>query len=126
VLLDAGGVAQGFDFGKEMDTTRRRVDDLLAEGKVEEAEAYMEERRRLFVENGYLIRKLNQAYFAFYGGYQAGGGVPGAGGADPIGPAVQEIYERSRSLPEFVKIMRHITTRDELLAQVNAMRAQRG
>ena len=117
---------QAFDFGREMDITRRRVDELLAEGEVEEAETYMEERRRLFVENGYLIRKLNQAYFAFYGGYQAGGGVPGAGGGDPIGPAVQEIYERSASLHEFVMTMRHITTRDELLAQVEAMRVQRG
>jgi hypothetical protein len=117
-------VAQTFDFGREMDITRRQVDVLLAEGKVEEAETYMEERRRLFVDNGYLIRKLNQAYFAFYGGYQAGGGVPGAGGADPIGPAVQEIYERSGSLYEFVRVMRPITTREELLAQVESMRVQ--
>lgn len=114
--------SQPFDFGREMDITRRRVDELLAAGSVEEAEAYMEERRRLFVANGYLIRKLNQAYFAFYGGYQAGGGVPGAGGADPIGPAVQAIYERSPSLHAFVMTMRHITTRDELLAQAEAMR----
>jgi hypothetical protein len=29
----------------------------------------MEIRRLLFVENGYPIRKLNQAYFAFHGSY---------------------------------------------------------
>lgn len=127
-LVRASRTAQGpsFDFGAEMDRTRRRVDELLAEGKVEEAESYMEIRRRLFVENGYPIRKLNQAYFAFYGGYQAGGGVPGAGGADPIGPAVQEIYERSGSLHAFVTIMRGITTRDELLTAAEKMRAARG
>ncbi len=119
--VEASGF-QVFDFGREMDTTRRRVDELLAAGEVEQAEAYMEERRRLFVANGCVIRKLNQAYFAFYGGYQAGGGVPGAGGGDPIGPAVQEIYDRSPSLREFVTIMRHITTREELLAQVESMR----
>ncbi|MGQ9887598.1 MAG: hypothetical protein ACUVSX_03820, partial [Aggregatilineales bacterium] len=34
-----------FDFGAEMDRTRRRVDELLAAGQVEEAEAYMEQRR---------------------------------------------------------------------------------
>ena len=102
-----------FDFGAEMDTTRRRVDDLLAEGEVEEAEAYMEERRRLFVENGYGIRKLNQAYFAFYGGYQSG--APGAGGSDPIGPAVQAILDHSDSIHAWIITMRGITTRDELL-----------
>ncbi len=103
-----------FDFGRELDRTRRRVDELLAEGRVAQAEAYMEERRRLFVENGYLIRKLNQAYFAFYGGYQSG--APGAGGADPIGPAVQAILDASSSLHDWIVTMRGITTRAELLA----------
>ena len=42
----------GFDFRAEMRATRLRVDELLAQGKIEEAEAYMEERRRLFVANG--------------------------------------------------------------------------
>lgn len=115
-----------FDFGAEMDRTRRRVDELLAAGQVAEAEAYMEAQRRVFVANGYLIRKLNQAYFAFYGGYQAGGGVPGAGGADPIGPAVQEIFDRSASLHDFVVAMRSIVTRAELLALAEQMRTAQG
>jgi hypothetical protein len=104
----------GFDFGAEMNETRVTVDELLASGRVEEAEAYMEERRHLFAENGYLIRRLNQAYFAFYGGYQ-GGAVPGIGGEDPIGPAVREIYTRSDSILDFVLALRGITTREELV-----------
>jgi hypothetical protein len=57
-----------FNFTKEMHQTRQRVDELLANGKIEEAEAYMEARRQVFWENGYTgLRKLNQAYFAFYG-----------------------------------------------------------
>ncbi len=110
-----------FDFSKEMDITRRRVDDLLAEGKVDGAEAYMEARRRVFVAHGYLIRKLNQAYFAFYGGYQAGD-TSGAGGADPIGPAVQAILDASPTIQDWIVTMRGITSREELLAaeaQVN-------
>jgi hypothetical protein len=103
-----------FDFVKEMDTTRRHVDDLLAQGRVEAAESYMSERREVFVANGYLIRKLNQAYFAFYGGYQAGPSA-GAGGRDPIGPAVRRIRDSSESLYEWILTMRNITTRDELL-----------
>lgn len=128
-FLQVSHTAQGetFDFGREMDRTRRRVDELLAQGQVEEAEAYMEARRRLFVEHGYLIRRLNQAYFAFYGGYQAGeGSVQGIGGGDPTGPAVQEIFDRSPSLHDFVITMRGITTREALLAKVAELRAQQG
>ena len=69
-----------FDFSREMQETRLRVDELLASGRVEEAEAYMEERRRVFVENRFLIRKLNQAYFAFYGTY-----AESAASVSPIG-----------------------------------------
>jgi len=104
-----------FDFGREMDKTRRQVDALLAAGQVEAAEAYMEERRKLFVANGYLIRKLNQAYFAFFGGYQAGVTL-GVAGADPIGPFTQAIRDASRSVHDWIVTMRAITSRDELLA----------
>ncbi len=57
------------DFGKEMYVTRLKVDELLSQGSIEEAEVYMEQRRLLFVEAGFYIRKLNQAYFAFNGTY---------------------------------------------------------
>ncbi len=71
-----------FDFQHEMHTTRVTVDALLAAGKIDEAKSYMEQRRELFVQNGYYIRKLNQAYFAFYGAYAD---VPGgAAGEDPV------------------------------------------
>ncbi len=103
-----------FDFGAAMHETRVTVDALLAAGDIEGAEAYMEERRRLFVANGFPIRKLNQAYFAFYGGYQSG--APGAGGQDPIGPAVQALRDASPSLHDWVVTMRTITTREALLA----------
>lgn len=103
-----------FDFGAAMHETRVTVDAMLAAGDIDGAEAYMEERRRLFVANGFPIRKLNQAYFAFYGGYQSG--APGAGGQDPIGPAVQALRDASPSLHDWVVTMRTITTREALLA----------
>lgn len=103
-----------FDFGSAMNETRITVDELLAEGKVEEAEAYMEQRRELFVTNGYVLRKLNQAFFAFYGGYQSG--APGEGGRDPIGPAVQDILSASPSIHDWIVTMRGLTTREALLA----------
>ncbi|MCS7056009.1 MAG: hypothetical protein NZM18_07570 [Thermoflexales bacterium] len=94
---------QAFDFRAEMRKTRERVDELLAQGKIEEAEAYMEQRRVLFVRNGYMIRKLNQAYFAFHGAYNADPGGSPAAGRDPVGPAVQELRRRSPSLGAFLR-----------------------
>ncbi|MBN1668628.1 MAG: hypothetical protein JW862_16160, partial [Anaerolineales bacterium] len=75
-----------FDFRAEMRETRVTSDQLLADGQIEAAEAYMEARRQFFWENGYRIRKLNQAYFAFYGAYADAPG--GAAGDDPVGAAV--------------------------------------
>jgi hypothetical protein len=98
-----------FDFRLEMRQTRIRVDELLAEGRIEEAESYMEQRRRVFVENGYAIRKLNQAYFAFHGAYAD---QPGAAGEDPIGPAVREVFARSPNLRSFVTSLAGVTTLD--------------
>jgi len=102
-----------FDFYTELNKTRVYVDYLLWLGKVRAAELTMESERRVFVRHGYLIRKLNQAYFAFYGGYQ---GEPGAGGTDPIGPAIETLQVHSRSLSAWLATMRSITTRDQLLA----------
>jgi hypothetical protein len=105
-----------FNFAAEMNETRVTVDKLLAAGKVDEAEAYMEERRRFFSEHGYPIRRLNQAYFAFYGGYQ-GGTLPGVGGEDPIGPAVRSIRTSSPSIHDFVTRVSDITTRQNLVEE---------
>ncbi|MCW1968790.1 MAG: hypothetical protein KIH69_011830 [Anaerolineae bacterium] len=91
-----------FDFNREMRVTRLRADELLAEGKIVEAEQYMEERRAIFVRNGYQIRKLNQAYFAFYGAYNAEPGGSATAGRDPIGPAVQRLRQQSANLGDFM------------------------
>ncbi|HRQ38739.1 MAG TPA: hypothetical protein PLD25_12600 [Chloroflexota bacterium] len=100
-----------FNFNAEMAATRIRVDELLAEGKIEEAEDYMEERRQLFVANGYQIRKLNQAYFAFYGAYAD---RPGATGSDPTGPMLQDIRAHSPSLRAFMDTITPIRSRADL------------
>ncbi len=101
-----------FDFNHEMHTTRVTVDGLLAAGKIGEAKSYMEQRRQLFVQNGYTIRKLNQAYFAFYGAYAD---VPGgAAGEDPVGPAVRALRAHSKSLAGFINRIAWMTSFDEL------------
>ncbi|MBN1120278.1 MAG: hypothetical protein JXJ17_04315 [Anaerolineae bacterium] len=110
-----------FDYRAEMHATRVRVDELLAAGKIEEAETYMEQRREVFVEQGYRIRKLNQAYFAFYGAYAD---EPGATGTDPVGPAVRELRYYSDSLYDFVSTIRGMTTFAELEAELSARSAR--
>ncbi len=103
---------ESFDFNHEMHLTRVTVDQLLEQGKIEEAEAYMEERRIVFVEHGYMIRKLNQAYFAFHGAYAD---VPaGAAGEDPVGPAVRALRERAPSLAGFLRQIAWMNSFDDL------------
>jgi hypothetical protein len=101
-----------FDFRAEMHETRVTADKLLAEGKIEEAEAYMEQRRQFLWENGYLLRKLNQAYFAFHGAYADAPG--GAAGEDPVGPAVRALREQSDSLADFINTIAWMTSFEEL------------
>lgn len=102
-----------FDFRIEMRVTRVHVDELLAQGRIEEAEAYMEARRLVFWEQGYRIRKINQAYFAFHGAYAD---EPGAPGADPVGPAVLELRAQSSSLSEFLETIAPLTSFEQLEA----------
>ena len=101
-----------FDFQAEMHETRVTVDALLAEGKIEEAEAYMEARRLVFWENGYRLRKINQAYFAFYGAYADEPGGPA--GEDPVGAAVRAFRLQSPDLAAFLKQISWMTSFEQL------------
>ncbi len=100
-----------FDFRQELRLTRIEVDRLLQEGKIAEAEAYMEARRQVFWEQGYHIRKLNQAYFAFHGAYAD---AAGAAGDDPVGPAVVQLRQQSRSLKDFLLTLAPMTSFEDL------------
>ena len=107
-----------FDFRAEMHETRVTADRLLAKGKIDEAESYMEKRRQVFWDNGYLLRKLNQAYFAFNGAYAD---VPGgAAGEDPVGPAVRKLREQSDSLADFINTIGFMTSFEELQKAIQA------
>ena len=72
----------------------------------------MEETRLVFLENGYLLRKINQAYFAFFGAYADSPG--GAAGEDPVGPAVRALREQSDSLADFVNTISWMTSFEQL------------
>ena len=72
--IDSGkNIAQEFNFNSFMKNTRLEVEKLLSEGKIIESESFMESQKNILSSNGYNIRKINQAYFAFYGTY---GGNP--------------------------------------------------
>jgi hypothetical protein len=98
-----------FNFRDEMRETRLEVDRLLAAGKVEEAEAYMEARRLLFVEQGYGLRILNQAYFAFHGSYGKG-----AASTSPIGPKLEHLRTLTPDISTFLHTVRSITSPEQL------------
>ena len=105
-----------FSFNANMRKTRIRVEALLEAGAVEEAEAYMEHRRQKLVEMGYYVRKLNQAYFAFYGSYAAGKGW--AAETNPIGEQMRILRERNPSLADFMNTVAAMSSYQDLLAEL--------
>ena len=98
-----------FDFRREMRATRLKLDALLDDGLVDEAEAYLEERRQLFVANGFPIRKLNTAYFAFHGTY-----ADSPASVSPIEPQLQAVRADSVDLAEFLDRVAGITSAGQL------------
>ena len=99
-----------------MRATRLRVDELLAEGTPQDAEAYMERRRLVFVANGYNIRKLNQAYFAFNGTY-----AESAASVSPIGEQVRRLRDLSPDLGTFIALAASAGSYDAFLADLRSL-----
>jgi len=97
------------EFQLLMRETRLKVEELLKAGDIEGAERYMEERRKLLVSKGYYIRKLNQAYFAFFGSYAAEPGHP-----DPIGEKLRLLRKKAGSLKEFIRLVEGISSPEGL------------
>jgi hypothetical protein len=106
---DGGREQPRIDFKAEMHELRLEVDRLLSEGKISEAEALMDEKRKFLAENGFYIRKINQAYFAFNGLY---GDTPAS--SSPIGPKMLELQRLSPSLGDFIRSVAEITSEEEL------------
>jgi hypothetical protein len=76
---------------------------------VQEAETYMEARRKELATHGYLLRRLNQAYFAFHGSYAVG---PSA--TDPIGGKLHLLRHQAGSLAEFMRTVAGFRTAADL------------
>ena len=99
----------GFDFNREMREIRREVDRLLAGGEVSRAEEFMEERRQFLAGQGYHLRKLNQAYFAFHGAY-----AYRPTSVEPIGQELRELRGRYDSLKDFLNAVAGMNSRQDL------------
>lgn len=108
-----------FDPTATLRDTRRQVEQLLADGRIAEAESLMEDRRRFLADHGFYIRKLNQAYFAFYGQYADTGAS-----IDPVGQKVEEIRRRSGDVGDFLRRVSAITSRDGLDRLLAELRSQ--
>jgi len=97
------------DFNHEMREIRKTVDTYLSRGEIEQAEAYMEQKRQYLASIGYCIRKLNQAYFAFHGTY-----ADRPAFVSPIGLEVKTLRAQSTSLKDFLEAASAITSRQHL------------
>jgi hypothetical protein len=104
-----GAPRTGFDFNAEMREIRKTVDEMLARGEIEQAEQFMEQKRQYLQDNGYFIRKLNQAYFAFHGSY-----ADSPTSISPIGAELNDLRARSTTLKEFLDTVVSLKTRREL------------
>ncbi len=99
-----------FDVREFLHDTRHQTDELLEQGKIDEAEAYMESRRLELVENGHNIRKINQAYFAFHGLY-----ADGPASTSPLARQIWELRQQSTDAGHLVKTLQSISNYDEFL-----------
>lgn len=95
---------------------RLEVDALLAAGRIEEAEARMEAVRLELWEEGVRIRRINQAYFAWFGTYAA---RPDA--TDPIGAQLRAVRAGSAGLPDFLARVRGAGSRADVEALFEAV-----
>jgi hypothetical protein len=105
-----------FDFNAEMRAIRIAVDEYLAQGEIELAEEFMEERRQYLLSMGYYIRKLNQAYFAFHGAY-----ADEPTSVDPIGVEMKRLREESASLKEFLNTVADMTSEQDLKETLDSL-----
>ena len=81
----------------------------------------MEQRRLVFVENGFDIRKINQAWFAFNGTY-----AESSASVSPIGGQLNELRTLTPDLGTFIKTVAGISSYQRFLEKLEELRALAG
>ena len=97
--------------------TRNKVDIMLENGQIEQAEKYMREQRWKIRLGGYNIRKLNQAYYAFRGKY-----ADGPASVSPIGEELKEYRSYFSNTGAFVKSIGRIRTYEHFQKELLRLR----
>jgi hypothetical protein len=113
------GAPPAVDRNEILRNLRIDVDDLLASGRVEEAERRMNETRDELCAAGICFRKINQAFFAWFGTYAA---RPDS--VDPLGPQLRELRHLSADLGEFLSRVRGAGGRDDIEQLLSDARAE--
>lgn len=108
---------EGFAFSPFMRETYLEATRLLEQGHIGEAESFLEERHQKLLEEGYSIRRLNQAYFAFYGTY-----ADSPSAIDNIGPALAQLRLKTPSAAEFLAIVKGVSSYEDFLAVMEEQR----
>ena len=103
--------ADQFDFRQFMYETRIRADELLQQGQIDAAEDYMETRRLELLQEGYYIRKINQAYFAFHGLYAAG-----VASTSPLANQIWQLRQKAGDAGELIKMLQTVNSWQDYLA----------
>ena len=108
-------------FTSKMRETRVHAEELLDQGKIEEAERYMKERWWMLRLAGYRLRKLNQAYFAFHGRY-----AEGPASVNPIGEQIKDLRSLLPDVGTFVTAVARLSSHQELVDLLETHRDQSG
>lgn len=98
---------------------RLEVDEMLAAGRIDEAEQRMEVVRAELCAAGVCIRKINQAFFAWFGTYAA---RPDS--IDPLGPQLRELRDLSSDVADFLARVRGAGGRDDIERLLERARAE--
>lgn len=109
------------DFNAVMHSLRLEVDQLLAAGKVSEAERRMDDTQKYLADHGIYVGKINQAYFAFYGTY-----ATSPQSSNPIGPKVEKVWSLTQNVGLFLADMRSVRNVQDLDLVISRLEAATG
>jgi len=102
---------QGFNANRELRKIYLAAEERLKAGDIAGAEQIMATGRQTLADNDVYLRKLNQAFFAFYGAYAEG---PDSIRPDTIGDDLRELRRRSASLKDFFETVAGMSSYDDL------------
>ena len=100
-----------FSVNRELRKIYLAAEEKLKANDVAGAEEAMEQGRQMLADHGFYLRKLNQAFFAFYGSYAEG---PDAIRPDPIGADLRQLRRQSPTLRDFMQSVERMTSYSDL------------